>query len=115
MPRLLVQLPLSNGWGTDEEIAARDELAAALRDGFEAHGYGQFRGIEDGIGKTNLILSERGYCDLDTLPAEYLRAELRARGLLDNAVIAYEAKSRGSDVRYIVVWPEGFVGEFDPG
>jgi hypothetical protein len=57
--------------------------------------------------------------DLDTRPTQYLRAELRIRGLLDKAVIAYEVKSRGSDysqtVRYIVVWPEGFVGEFDPG
>jgi hypothetical protein len=114
MPRLIVQLPLSNTWGTDEEIAARDELAAALAEGFKAHGYGRFRGIEDGAGKTNLVFSEPAYSDLDTLPAEYIRSELRARGLLDKAVIAYEVKSRGPDrsqgVRYVVVWPE----EFDP-
>jgi len=119
MPRLIVQLPLSNGWGSDAEIAALDELAAALCDGFKAHGYGRFRGTEDGACKTNFIFSEQVYCDLDTLPVEYLRSELRERGLLEKAVIAYEVKSRGPDggqeVRYMVVWPEGFVGEFDLG
>ncbi len=120
MPRLIVQLPLSGGWGTDAEITTRDELAAALRDGFRAHGYGRFRGVEDGAGTTNLIFAESADGgDLDTLPVEYIRSELRARGLLHRAVVAYEIKSRGPDgsavVRYEVVWPEGFAGEFDPG
>ncbi|HEX3147418.1 MAG TPA: hypothetical protein VHR66_05000 [Gemmataceae bacterium] len=118
-PRLIVQLPLSNGWGTEAEIAARDELATALRDGFHAHGYGRFRGIEDGVGKANLVLSIRPFDDLDALPEEYIRAELRARGLLDKAMIAIEAKSSGTDggpqTRYIVLWPEGHTGEFDLG
>ncbi len=118
MPRLIVQLPLSGTWGTDDEVAARDELAAALADGFRAHGYGRFRCTEDGVGKTNLVFSEPAYADLDTLPAEYVRSELRARGLLDKAVIAYEVKERGPDgtrqVRYVVVWPQDFAGVFDP-
>src|SRR5262249_37109293 len=58
MPRLIVQLPLSNAWGTDGEIAARDELVMALREGFRAHGYGRFRGVEDGAGRTNLVFFE---------------------------------------------------------
>jgi hypothetical protein len=119
MARLIVQLPLSGGWGTVAEIAARDELAEALRDGFRSHGYGRFRGIENGFGKTNLILAESAALDLETLPVEFVRAELRARGLLDRAVIAYEVRERdpngGKMVRYEVVWPEGFTGVFDPG
>jgi hypothetical protein len=118
MPRLIVQLPLSEGWGTDAEISARDELAEALRDGFQAHGYGRFLGIEDGAGKANLIFAERN-CDLETLPVEFIRSELRARELLDAAVIAYEIRNRGRDggrqVRYKVVWPKGFTGSFDLG
>jgi hypothetical protein len=119
MARLIVQLPLSEGWGTEAEIAIRDELAEALRDGFRAHGYGRFRGVEDGAGNTNLILAESESCDLDTLPVEYLQAELRARGLLERAIIAYEVivrrRDEGRQVRYNVVWPEGFSGVFDLG
>src|SRR5438105_5298976 len=107
MPRLIVQLPLSGAWGSEAEIAARDELADALRDGFRAHGYGAFRGIEDGSGKTNLVFAERDD-DLEDLPVEFVRAELRQRGLLERAVIAYEIRRRGPDgsrrVRYHVVW-----------
>jgi hypothetical protein len=118
MPRLIVQLPLCDGWGTDAEIAVRDELAEALRDGFRAHGYGRFRGMEDGVGKTNLIFAEHD-CDLDTLPAEYIRSELRQRGLLGRAIIGYAVSSRAADgtkhVQYVVVWPEDFTGEFDLG
>jgi hypothetical protein len=117
MPRLIVQLPLSGGWGTEAEVAARDELAEALRDGFRAHGYGRFRGVEDGAGKTNIVLAQSASCDLDTLPVEYVRAELRARGLLDRAVIAYEVNTRGRDqsgrVRYVVVGGCG-LGDDDP-
>lgn len=118
IPKLIVQLPLPDGRGTDAEVAARDELAAALADGFRAHGYGRFRGTQDGVGRTNLVFAERD-SDLDTLPVEYIRAELRARGLLDAAVIAYEVRSAGRGgtrrPRYEVVWPAGYAGEFDPG
>src|SRR5947209_3770318 len=113
MPRLIVQLPLT-GWGTDAEIAVRDALAEALRRGFRDHGYGRFLGIEDGVGRTNLIFAESN-CDLDTLPVELIWSELRERGLLEETIIAYEVRRRGVEPRYHVVWPEGHAGEFDLG
>jgi hypothetical protein len=115
---LIVQLPLSGAWGSEAELAICEELAAALAEGFRSHGYGHFRGIEDGVGRTSLVFSKRSW-DLDTLPAEYIMSELRARCLLDQAIIAYELPSRGSDgerlAPYEVVWPEGFAGSFDLG
>src|SRR5207248_7805936 len=53
---LIVQLPLSSFWGTEEEYKSREELADALDQLFHQDGCGVFDGTDIGEGKTNLFI-----------------------------------------------------------
>jgi hypothetical protein len=106
--RMVVQLPLTGPWGTDDEIATRDDLAAALGERFQESGFGRLRGTEDGAGKTSIILSLTDH-DWDSAPLELVLSELRPRGLIDKAVVATCAKWKRSDEdRYEVDWPANY-------
>src|SRR5687768_5702923 len=103
--RMVVQLPLTGPWGTDEEVATRNDLAAAPDERFRESGFGRLKGVEDGVGKSSIILALTDH-DWDTGPLELVLSELRPRGLIDKAVIATCAKwKRADEDRYEVEWP----------
>jgi hypothetical protein len=106
--RMVVQLPLTGPWGTDDEVVARNDLATALDERFRESGFGRLRGTEDGAGKTSIILSLTDD-DWDTGPLELVLSELRPRGLIDKAVVATCAKWKRTDEdRYEVEWPADY-------
>ena len=53
---MIVQLPLSPPWGTDEEWAVRGQIRAALENLFESGQLGQFDGADFGSGTTNFFI-----------------------------------------------------------
>src|SRR5262249_42499067 len=53
---MIVQLPLSPPWGTDDEWAVRGQLREALENLFKSQGCGQFDGADFGSGTTNFFI-----------------------------------------------------------
>jgi hypothetical protein len=111
---LIVQLPLSSLWGTDEEYEARNDLADVLDQLFQQEGCGVFDGTDIGEGKTNLFIVRITDQDFPRAVALVL-GELRRRNLLDKAVVARSVAVGDPDgpwAEHAVVWPENFEGEF---
>jgi hypothetical protein len=113
---IIVQLPLTGFWGTEEQLAKRNDLARAFDTVFAAHDWhGFFDGTDTGSGTTNLFIEEIADSNWDEA-LEKVIAELRTRGLLDVAVIARSVEvgpEEGPWAEHTVVWPPGYLGEFN--
>jgi hypothetical protein len=111
---LIVQLPLSSFWGTDDEYEYHNEMADALDRLFQQHGSGVFDGTDIGEGKTNLFIYEITDQDFDKAVTLVLQ-ELRRRNLMDKVIVARTVAVGDPDgpwAEHTVVWPENFQGEF---
>src|SRR4051794_30779679 len=85
---IIVQLPLTGAWGTDEDMAARDAIANAFDVLFAGHdGHGYFDGTDIGSGTTNFFIDEIADSNWDEALGKVI-AELRSKGLLERAVVA---------------------------
>lgn len=113
--QMIVQLPLASRWGDDAEMAARDALADALAEGFEAGGFGTFDGTDVGMGKTNLFIYGIPPDRWDAAFA-FTVAELQQRGLAETALVARglmsSADEDADDPEEEVLWPAGYQGRF---
>jgi hypothetical protein len=107
--QLVVQLPLSSFWGKQDEIEARDRLAAAIERDLGRHGCGKYDGKDTGSGTTNLYF----YGIPDDAWARAVKlvvTALKRRKLTDKAVVVrVDFVPRGVDMEVVesVVWPPG--------
>ncbi len=112
---MIVQIRLSAGWGTDDEIAERDEIGESVGAELQRRGWGYFDGRDTGGGATNLFfcgIPESAWGDA----VEVALDELRRRHALKRAVIAKSIlieKEPDPEVEHVVVWPTDFSGSFD--
>jgi hypothetical protein len=110
---MIIQLPLTGFWGTDDEMAGRDDLAETLERLFRESRLGVFDGTDCGSGTTNLFTYEIAPANWDRA-VEMVLAELQRRSLLESAIVVKSlphVPGSGSD-GWIVVWPKGFQGRF---
>jgi hypothetical protein len=111
---MIVQVPLSSFWGTDEEMDASDQLAEALDELFQRHGCGKFDGTDCGSGSRNLFIYEIPDEQWDHA-LELVLEELARRGFLNQVVVAKSilvGPADGPWAEHTVAWPKDFRGEF---
>src|SRR5262245_17767895 len=112
---MIVQLRLSERWGTDEEFAERDEIGNAVGAELRRRHCGYYDGGDIGGGAANLF-----FCDIPesawAAAVEVALDQLRQRDALNRAVIAKSIlieKQPDPEVEHLVVWPPDFSGHFD--
>lgn len=101
--QLIVQLPMADVSDFDALVRVEDTLIQA----FEQNRYAVVDGHDAGQGRFNIFLFPTGSWG----PViERVKAFLKLRGVLDQAVIVKRLKA---SERYIVVWPENHHGGFE--
>ncbi|MBI1914524.1 MAG: hypothetical protein HYS12_07270 [Planctomycetes bacterium] len=110
---MIIQLPLTGFWGTDDEMSARDNLAEALEVLFQRSGLGAFDGTDCGSGTTNLFTYGIAPANWDRA-VEMVLSQLRQRHLSERAIIVKSLPDEPDDgsEKWIVVWPRDFQGRF---
>jgi hypothetical protein len=111
---MIVQLPLTGFWGTDEELDSSDLLAEVMEELLQRHGCGRFDGTDCGSGTRNLFIYEIRDQDWDRA-LDLVLEELRRRGLANQALIAKSVlvgPEEGPWAEHSVAWPKDFRGEF---
>jgi hypothetical protein len=107
---MIVQLPITGHWGTDEEMDLRHQLEEEFQQ--ELGGLGSVDGGDIGSGNMNVFI----YRIPEFPPAlERVKAVLTRHALLDKAVIERSTfQNEGDDEpsEEVVVWPENYTGVF---
>ena len=112
---MIVQLRITDFWGSDEDIEKRDEIAEAIGASLNQRGCGFFDGTDVGGGATNLFFCQIPHASWDEAVAIALR-EIGRCGLLEKVVIAksvFIARDSEATNEHSVVWPQDFRGKFD--
>ena len=110
---LAIEFPISGFWGTAEEMALRDDIAFTLEAAFQQRGFGFFDGRETGLGSTAIHFREIPD-DRWGVAVELTLAELRQRGILENASVVRRSvllKEPEPEVIETVFWPRTANGE----
>jgi Fe-S cluster assembly iron-binding protein IscA len=110
---MIIQLPLTGRWGTEDEIQARDELAEALEDLLEREGLGEFSGTDVGSGSANLFIDGINAAEWEQA-VQVVLDELKRRRLGERALIVKslpEGQEEGGS-GWVVVWPKDYRGRF---
>lgn len=113
---LIVRLPLSSFWGTDDEIEARNKLAAAIERDLQRHGCGKYDGKDTGCGTTNLFFQDIPD-DAWEQAIKLVVTALKRRRLDAKAIVArcdFVPKEEDIAAVRTVVWPSNFEGEMPP-
>jgi hypothetical protein len=100
--QLIIQLPMGDASDLDALIRVEGTLIQA----FEQNQYAVVDGHDVGQGRFNIFLFPSGSW---SPVIERVKAFLKLRGVLGQAIIAKRLKSE----RYVVVWPENHVGDFE--
>src|SRR5438874_317251 len=113
---LIVQLPISGFWGTDDENDIRREIGEAMEVRFRQTGLGNFDGSDCGSGTINFFTFRIRPDDWDRAFDLWL-TELRRRKLAERAIVvrSVAADEDDDDREYTVVWPPDFEGHFRLG
>jgi hypothetical protein len=100
--QLIVQLPMTGASDLDALVRIEDTLIQA----FEQNRCAVVDGHDAGQGRFNIFLFPTGAWG----PViDRVKACLKLRGVLSQTVVAKRLKSE----RYVVVWPENYVGGFE--
>jgi hypothetical protein len=107
---MTVQLPITDRWGTDEELALRHRLEEEFQN--ELGELGSVDGGDIGSGKMSVFI----YGITDFTPAlDRVKTVLTRHRALDRAVIqrsTYRNEDDDEPEEQAVVWPENFKGTF---
>lgn len=107
---MIVQLPITGRWGTDEEMNLRHQLEAVFQS--ELGALGDVSGGDIGSGNMNIFIEQ--VPDLD--PAlQCVKGVLTQHAVLDKAVIQVTTFQNPDDdepVEERVVWPDNYNGQF---
>jgi hypothetical protein len=97
-------------------MVARDALADALAEGFEAGGFGNFDGTDVGMGKTNLFIynipPDRWDAAFDFTVAELQRRGLAEKALVARGLMSPDDAEEDDPEEEEVLWPAGYQGRF---
>jgi hypothetical protein len=109
---LIIQLRITDHWGTDDEFNAGVEFELALDEAFQGQACGEVDGNDFGSGTMNIFI----YTSVERWDKalRLVVTELEKRKLLDGATIAKSVEVNGDDREYTVVWPEDYQGSFSP-
>jgi hypothetical protein len=107
---LIIQLPISESWGTDEEFDLGCQLEIALDELFRRHGCGIVDGNDVGSGSMNIFTytNEENW----NRALDIVLGELKKHELLEKVIIAKSVPIGEDDRGHQVIWPKDFKGEF---
>lgn len=108
---MIVQIPVSTAFGTDEEFDLRVRLEAELAAAIEGSGIGTCGGGE--INTTDMRIILEAIADPDSALA-LIKNVLSAAGLLVRAMVILESRSHADpdEAAHRVLWPVNHSGKF---
>ena len=102
--QVIVQLPVADTTSFDDLLAIEESLIRAFA---QRNPFAEVDGHDIGQGRFNIFINPTG----SWAPVlERVHASLKLRGALKTAKVVKRMKKSG---KYVVVWPEQFVGSFE--
>jgi hypothetical protein len=112
---MIVQLRITDFWGSDKDIEERDAIAEVIGASLKRLDCGYFDGTDVGGGATNLFFCDVSEARWDEAVAIALKVIERC-GALEKVVIAksvFMAHETEPTIEHSVAWPRDFRGKFD--